>query len=128
MSVSSDTTPKLSTDLYNPDRLLGEGPHKTQAVTIISGQNVARGAVLGQITASGKYTLSASASVDGSEDPRAVLAVDVDATGGDTEGQVIVHGEVNENALVFGTDHDADSVREPLRALGIFVKPVVPAP
>ena len=127
MSVSSDTTPQFSNDTYNPDRLLGDGPHKTLAVTVASGQNLARGAVVGQVTADGKYKLSASAAGDGSEVARGVVAVDVDATGGDTEGQLFVFGEVNEDALTFGAGHDADSVREDLRTVGIFLKPVVSA-
>ena len=122
MSDSSDTTPGFSGDVYNPDRLIaGEGV-RTLPVTIVSGQNVARGAVLGRITASGKYALSAAAAGDGSEVPRAVVAVDVDASAADKEGQVIVFGELNAAALIFGAGHDADSVREDLRSVGIFLK------
>ena len=127
MSVSSDTTPQFASDIYSPDRLLGDGPHKTLAVTIASGQNLVRGAVVGRVTADGKYKLSAAAAGDGSEVARGVVAVDVDATAGDTEGQLFVFGEVNQDSLVFGAGHDADSVREDLRAVGIFLKPVVSA-
>lgn len=126
MGVSSDTTPRFGTDLYNPDRLIqGENPI-TQGVTILSGQVLVRGAVLGMITASGKYILSLSAAADGSQTPRAICAVDVDATGADKAGQVFVSGEFDESALVFGTGHTAATVREPLRAVGIFTKTVVP--
>lgn len=118
--------PSFETSTYNPDRLIAGGNVQTQDVTIASGENVARGAVLGKITASGKYVLSDDAAVDGSEVPRAVLAKAVDATAGDTAGHVFVFGEFNANALIFGGTHDAASVKEPLRDVGIIIKtPVV---
>ncbi|HEY8732269.1 MAG TPA: head decoration protein, partial [Candidatus Limnocylindria bacterium] len=48
----------------------------SEKITLITGQNLARGAVLGKITASGKYTLSLSAAVDGSQVPDRILAQD----------------------------------------------------
>ena len=61
--------------------LVADYPVQTEIVTIASGENLTRGAVLGKVTANGKYVLSASAAVDGSEDPVAVLAEDTDASG-----------------------------------------------
>jgi hypothetical protein len=128
MSVSSDTSPSFSSNVYAPDRLLGVGPHRTQTVTILSGQVLARGAVLGMVTASSKYLLSLTAAADGSQTPRAICAVDVDATGGDKEGQVFVEGEFNETELVLGAAHTVTTIREPLRGVGIITKKPVPAP
>lgn len=92
--------------------------------TLVSGQNLKRGALLGRITTGGKLTLSLSASSDGSQTPVAVLAHDTDATGGDTETLFYERGDFNQAAITFGTAHTADSVRAALRSLGVtLVKP-----
>lgn len=102
----------------------GDFPRVTDSVTLISGQNLARGAVLGRITASGKYTLSLSASSDGSQTPVAILADAVDASGGDKAAPVYLTGEINSAALTFGTGHTAASAKPGLRALGLFLKTI----
>ena len=63
---------------YAPDKLIAGNAHLLvgRKVTIISGQNLVRGAVLGKITASGKYNLSLSAAADGSQRDCAVQASD----------------------------------------------------
>jgi hypothetical protein len=121
-----DLQPKFSTESYTPDRLhAGDFPIRTLDVTIASGQNLVRGALLGKITASGKYVLSLAAAADGSQTPVAILAEDVDATGGDKSGIVYISGDFNENAITYGTGHTADSVRAGLRDLNIYLhKPV----
>lgn len=113
---------------YTPDRLFaGEFPVSTRKVTIASGANLVRGAVLGLITASGKYKLSASASNDGSEAPDCVLLTDAAAAGGDKEALVAFTGEFNEAALTLGAGHSIASIRQGLRQRGLFLKKVVPA-
>ncbi len=121
-----DLQPKFSSESYTPDQLhAGDFPIRTLDVTIASGQNLTRGALLGKITASGKYVLSLAAAADGSQTPVAILAEDVDATGGDKSGIVYVSGDFNENAITYGTGHTADSVRAGLRDLNIYLhKPV----
>lgn len=107
---------------FVPDGLIaGDFPLRTRKVTILSGQNLQRGAVLGAITASGKYILSLAAATDGSEDPSVILAEDVDATGGDAEAVVYISGDFNEEKLILGTGHTVASVKEPLRALNIYL-------
>jgi len=98
-----------------------------RTVTIASGANLKEGALLGAITASGKYKLSASAASDGSEKPDLILAEDIDATGGDRQALAYARGDFNANAINFGAGHTADSVREALRTKGITLLPVVPA-
>jgi|DewCreStandDraft_5_1066085.scaffolds.fasta_scaffold00555_27 hypothetical protein len=118
--------PKFTTESYTPDRLhAGDFPIRTLDVTIASGQNLVRGALLGKITASGKYVLSLAAAIDGSQTPVAILAEDVDATGGDKSGIVYISGDFSETAITYGTGHTADSVRAGLRDLNIYLhKPV----
>lgn len=115
---------------FTPDVLLaGDAERVTEAGILISGQNLPRGAVLGRITASKKWTLSLSASSDGSEVPRAILAVATDASGGDKKTSLFRKGEFNEDAVTFGTAHSKTAIAT-LNALndrGIFLKSIVGA-
>lgn len=107
---------------FNKDQLqAGDFPIRTSKLVLISGQNVARGAVLGKITASGKLNLSLSAAGDGSQVPHCIAAEDVDATSGDKDIVVYLSGDFNQNKLIFGTAHTIASTREGLRDLSIFL-------
>jgi hypothetical protein len=122
------TQPSFASTGYTPDRLIAGGPIKTGTGVLITGQNLARGALLGKITASGKLTLSLSAAGDGSQVPFAILAEDTDATGADTANVgIYLAGEFNEDRIVYGAAHTKDTVRDGLRDLGIFLKDPVPA-
>ncbi len=114
----------MATETFNPDNLVaGDIAIRTDSVTIGSGAALTRGAVLGKVTATGKYILSAAGASDGSETPVAILAEDTDASGSDvTNVPVYIRGDFNSNALNFGTAHDADSVKDALRDGGIFIK------
>ncbi|MEP2977967.1 MAG: head decoration protein [Lentilitoribacter sp.] len=85
--------------------VIGGLPTATRKVTIASGEGVLkRGAVIGQVTADKKYKLALAASADGSEDPRLILAHDVDATAADvTDVDAYSMGEFNSNEMTFGT-------------------------
>jgi len=103
--------PYSATDTYTPDNLIaGNQFLVTDGGTLISGQNLARGAVLGRITSSGKYTLSLSASSDGSQNPAAILAEATDASSADKACLIYPAGEFNANSLTFGTGHSATTV------------------
>lgn len=81
-----------------------ENPNYTnEAVTLLTGTAYAAGAVLGLVTASGKYQLAAVGAVDGSDVAVAVLLTAVDATAGDATGVVLARGPaiVAKAALVF---------------------------
>ncbi len=91
----------------------------TRQITLISGQNLTRGAVLGKITASSKYNLSLSAAGDGSQTPDLILAEDTDASGGDKVTIAYEAGSFNTNALTLGSAHTLASIQEGLRAKGI---------
>lgn len=71
---------------------------------------------------SNKMKLSAAAAEDGSQVPVAVLLEDVFAAGADKNCPVMVEGYVNEQALVFGAGHTADTCRVPLRNVGIYMR------
>jgi hypothetical protein len=107
---------------FQPDRLIaGDTPIVTRAVTLLSGQNLTRGSVIGRITSGGKYILSLSAASDGSQTPDLILAEDCDASAGDKTALAYVTGEFNESALVIGTAHTAATIREGLRVKGIHL-------
>lgn len=112
----------FSSETQQPDNLIaGPLPIAHTKVTLIAGQNVARGAVLGKITASGKYNLSLSAAVDGSQVPDAIAAQAVDATAADAEILVYTRGDFNQDALTLGAAHTIASIREGLRDKSIHL-------
>ena len=106
---------------YTPDSLLAGNAHLLVArkVTVLAGQVLQRGAVLGTITSSGKAILSLAAAVDGSQTPDLILAEAVDATGADATALAYARGDFNAGALTLGTGHTVASIREGLRAKGI---------
>lgn len=93
----------------------------TESIVLDTG-NLQRGAVLGRITATNKWVLSASAAADGSQVPRAILAEDTDATAADKTTIAYFTGEFNTAALTFGAGHTAASTADALRDVGIFLK------
>ncbi len=115
-------------ETLNHDNLLASDyPAVTDIRTIVSGQNLSRGAVLGKITASGKYTLCDSTAVDGSENPVCILAEDCDASDADATAVVFLSGSFNEGQLTFGGADTADDHRDALRDLNIYLKKAVNA-
>jgi len=73
-------------------------------IVILSGQNLKRGACLGQINETGnsnngKYVLWDENATDGSEVLRGILGCDVDATNSDNKGFMYVHGEFLKSSL-----------------------------
>lgn len=90
------------------------------------------GAVLGKVTASGKYKLSKTGAADGSEVPVAIFIADGAGVSNDTvipnntdanvlaltRGPVIVA----DAALQIGTGHTIASVKAALKAVGIIVE------
>lgn len=109
---------------YQPDNLIaGEFPRVARKVTIGTGANLVAGAVVGRITATGKYILSASAAADGSQTPDAILAEDAAAASADVQAIVYFSGEFNELALIFGAGHTANSTRAGLKDKSIYLTP-----
>ena len=124
------TKAAFTSDAFTPDRLLAGNALLLvgRTVTIASGQGVLpRGAVLGKITASGKYALSLAAANNGSEVPDLVLADAVDATSADAPGLGYERGDFNAGALTLGTGHTVASIRDTLRSKGITLISSIPA-
>ena len=116
-------------ETYTPDNLFAGHvmPKVTDVMTILAGQNLVRGAVLGRITASGKGKLVDKDSVDGSQAVYAVLAESTDATAADKTSPVFLTGEFNENAIIVGAGDTVADHKASARAVGIFIKSTVEA-
>lgn len=122
-----DFDPAVTTEGTHADDALlaGDQPRVEEEVTILSGQDLERGAVLGIVSASGKWILSDDGAVDGSEVPRGVLAETADATGGDLEAVIYRTGEFAESEVTLGGAHTIASIREGCADLGIFFRAIV---
>lgn len=104
---------------------MGIGYHVDE-LTLVSGQNLAAGRVVGKITASGKYTAYDNTASDGSEVAAGVMYAAVNASSGDVTNARIVRrgpGILNANDLGWGSN-DATGIaagKADLLALGIKV-------
>jgi hypothetical protein len=98
-------------------------PVTATSATVVSGEGVlARGSVMGRVTASGKLKLVKSTAEDGSKTPYGILADAVDATSADATAVIFLTGEFNTAALTFGgTDTAADHEAE-ARKVGLIFK------
>lgn len=120
-------------ETYTPKNLFAGDvmPFVTDSVVIAAGQTLQAGAVLGMVSDTGKYVLMDSTATDGSQNPVAILAQDVDASAGDTIATVYLTGEFNSDALVFGGTDTVDTplwvgtIKDALRMVGIFCKRIV---
>ncbi len=89
---------------YNEDNLLaGDFPLKTKPVTVLSGETVVRGQVMGKVTSGGKFRGCNVGLSDGAEVAEAVLAEDVDASLADAPGIVYLTGSFNTRQMSVAT-------------------------
>lgn len=116
-----DITPGFASEAaYDPNDIVADAKDLfARKFTLISGQNVQRGAVVGQITASGKLNLSLSAANDGSQAPMGIVVDAVDASGGDKDVWVYIAGDFKASKLTYGTAHTKATVFAALAARGI---------
>ena len=118
--------PSQSSESYTPDRLVaGLTQLVSETGTLTGGQALPRGALVGRITASRKFTLSTAAATDGSQVPYGILLDFYDATAGDLECGVYIKGEFDPASITFGAGQTQAGVHDALRSMGIYFKPVV---
>ncbi len=79
-------------------------------ITIVSGQNLVAGTVLGKITTGGKYKIYANGDGDGSQVAAGVLLNAVDATDGDKKGVIINDDAEVKGALLNWGTNDATGI------------------
>lgn len=107
---------------FVPDRLaVNLDQSFSRKGTLVSGQNLTRGALLGIITATGKFTLSLAAASDGSQVPDCILAEDANASAGDVDALVYQTGQFDANYVTFGTGQTVANTFETLRAKGLYL-------
>lgn len=98
-------------------------------ITVVSGQNLAAGTVLGKITASGKYTAFTTGASDGSQTAAGVLLEAVNASAADKAGVMIARMAIvaKGNLVWSGTPNDAQKAAAlaSLEAVGIVARTAV---
>jgi Bacteriophage lambda head decoration protein D len=106
-----------------PDNFIaGEFPRISRLVIVTGGVVLPQGAVLGRITADGRYQLSDASASDGSEAPEVILAEPVDATITDVQAHVYFTGEFNAALLTLGAGHTLESVTNAFRQRSLFLR------
>ncbi|NOR64557.1 MAG: head decoration protein [Candidatus Scalindua sp.] len=86
------------------------GSRSRDKITVLMGEVLVAGAVLGKVTASGKYIARVAAAVDGSEVAAAILFDAVDATAADVDVVTLIRdaevngGEIAWEAAIAGPD------------------------
>lgn len=102
------------------------GDLSRDAAVIAAGAHLVAGAVLGRVTASGKYVRLAPAAADGSQNAAAILYGPAAAASADQRGVVISRSaEVNGNLLTWPTGITAPqraAAIAQLAALGIIIR------
>ena len=102
------------------------GSRSRETITVLSGEVLYAGQVLGKVTASGKYAAFNQDGVDGTEAAAGVIYDNVDATAGDIEAVIIARdAELNGNDLLWPSDIETaeqTAAEAELAALGIIVR------
>jgi hypothetical protein len=98
---------------------MGVGYH-VDAVTVLSGQNLVAGTVVGIVTASGKYVAYDNVGTDdGRRSVAGILVGDVNASAADKAGKVLRRGPamVNKNDLTWAAGIDASEKATAITAM-----------
>ena len=89
-----------------------------EVVTLLAGMPYPVGAVLGRITASGKYKLATSGGTDGAQTATAVLLYAVDATLADAIGIVVARGPAIVSRAELAYDATVDDAAKIITKIG----------
>ena len=104
------------------------GHRSRENIAIAAGAGiVSPGSVLGRVTATGKYVVSAVGATDGSQTPAAINIYGADAsTAGANVSAIVRDAEVNGHCLVYHADRDQPAEKaaahDALKSLGIIVR------
>ena len=114
------------TGTYNEDGLqIGGLEFITEEGTILSGESVVRGEVVGKVTASGKYIPCDHTVSDGSQIPRGIMVMAIDASAADVTGVFYTHGQFDSDKLTFGGTSDIDDLKDALKDANLYTKDLV---
>ena len=92
--------------------------YSREVVTLLAGMPYPVGAVLGRITASGKYKLATSGGTDGAQTATAVLLYAVDATLADAIGIVVARGPAIVSRAELAYDATVDDAAKIITKIG----------
>jgi hypothetical protein len=111
------------------DLLKYEAPnlYSREQVTVVAGQNLELGAVVGRITATAKFKVFDPAATDGSELPAGILLGACDATLIDRDDALLLarHGMVASNAVIWPagiTTEQKTTALAQMSSLGVLVR------
>ncbi len=106
----------------------GDFPRVTREITFGSGAGViARGTLIGIVTATGYGRTSLTASSDGSQTAYGILLEGIDATSAAAPGVVALTGEFAEDHVILGAGWTITTARAALRPFSIFLKDTLAA-
>lgn len=121
--------PVITEGMNLGDLLKYEAPnlYSRDQVTVASGQNLALGAVVGMVSATGKVKALDPAATDGSQTAAGILLQPLDATAGDRDDGILLarHAIVADSALVWPagiTNAEKAAAVDQLKAIGILVR------
>lgn len=115
--------PNPVTHTFTPFQLeAGDFPIVMDSGVIAADQLLLRGAVLGQVTASGEYVLCKAAAEDGSQTPKAILDRAIDTTDGAQSAPIRLTGQVLGSQLTLGEGLTLAAAKAALRPLCLFVR------
>lgn len=121
MTVQSESNRLDDIVLWEEDNF-----YSRNKITVLSGENLSLGAVLGKVTASGKYAEFDPDAADGTENAAGILTTDIDASAADKEGVAIVRDAmiVAEELVWEGTvtAGEKTAALAELKALGIIAR------
>lgn len=110
------------TDSLTYDGLIsGEWPRHTETVTVTDGQTLARGAVVGVVTATGNVVACDHTAVDGSQTPFGVMVEAVTASGSTEPGLVYDFGMFDGSKLTFGGTSTLADLKAAMKAVNLYV-------
>lgn len=120
------TTSGFSSESYTPDRLLyNTDGLRTGEETVLAGQGtLARGTVVARDSGNADklVPVNSSSPTPSIQVAVAILAEDVDTSGGDAAVPLYYAGEFNEGRVVFGGTDTADDHRDAMRQRGLFLR------
>lgn len=96
----------------------------TRAATVRMGEAFSRGALLGRLTATGKWQTIDEDNASGCNE-FGIATEAIDSTAGEVSTVLYVEGEFSENGVIFGYSDTADDWRETLMAHGIYLRKTV---
>lgn len=127
--------PGVQAETYLPDQLIAGNEHLVTENDTLSQQGavLARGTLLGKITASGNVIPCVKTAADGSQVPYGVLVDTTDATGGAVNCGVFVKGEFNVNKMTIDVSWGANlaaqvaALQAPCRNAQLYLKTPIDA-